>query len=232
MFIGGAVLFERVFIFDRVIEGPLETCADFLSIVFSETVLSVCGVDPSNLCRSLGPDRFAIHVCVEGLEVWKDSTFQFAGFNCAPDADNDFDAVKSVTLFGGEGNSMEECTEVNCAYGKCIDVVEGRLCRYCAVVRVDKLKCFVVADFSEHLCSKLVDCVSDGAVVGDAEAEFLGVIGLVVVRCLGAFAGLFIVVVSVGTVVMVVTSVVVLRGRGWFIVGVGWVSVEIWVGGE
>ena len=217
MLIGGAVLFERVFIFDRVIEGPLETCADFLSIVFSETVLSVCGVDPSNLCCALGPNRFAIHVCVEGLEVWKDSTFQFAGFNCTADADNDFDAVKSVTLFGGEGNSMEECTEVNCAYGKCIDVVEGRRCRYCAVVRVDKLKCFVVADFPEHLCSELVDCVGDGAVVGDAEAEFLGIVWLIIIRCcLGAFAGLFIVVVSVGTVV--ITKVVLVRWRSWFIV--------------
>ena len=217
MLIGGAVLFKRVFIFNRVIEGPLETCADFVSIVFSETVLSVCGVDPSNLCRSLGPDRFAIHVCVEGLEVWKDSTFQFAGFNRTADADNDFDAVKSVTLFGGEGNSMEECTEVNCAYGKCIDVVEGRRCRYCAVVRVDELECFVVADFPEHLCSELVDCVGDGAVVGDAEAEFLGIVWLIIIRCcLGSFAGLFIVVVSVGTVV--ITKVVLVRWRSWSIV--------------
>ena len=217
MLIGGAVLFKRVFIFDRVIEGPLETCANFVSIVFSETVLSVCGVDPSNLCRALGPNRFAIHVCVEGLEVWKDSPFQFAGFNCTADADNDFDAVESVALPSRECNAMEECTKINCAYGKCLDVVEGRRCRYCAVIRVDELECFVVADFPEHLCSELVDCVGDGAVVGDAEAEFLGIVWLSIIRCcLGAFAGLFIVVVSVGTVV--ITKVVLVRGRSWFIV--------------
>ena len=217
MLIGGAVLFKRVFIFDRVIEGPLETCADFLSIVFSETVLSVCGVDPSNLCCALGPNRFAIHVCVEGLEVWKDSPFQFAGFNCTADADNDFDAVESVALPSRECNAMEECSKINCAYGKCLDVVEGRRCRYCAVIRVDELECFVVADFPEHLCSELVDCVGDGAVVGDAEAEFLGIVWLIIIRCcLGAFAGLFIVVVSVGTVV--ITKVVLVRWRSWFIV--------------
>ena len=121
-------------IFNRVVEGPLETCADFLSIVFSETVLGVCGVNPSNLCCALGPNLFAIHVCVEGLEVWEYATFQFAGCDCAADADNDFDAVESVSLLGREGDAVEECTKINFSNGKCSDVIEGCRCWYCRVI--------------------------------------------------------------------------------------------------
>ena len=127
-------MFERVFIFDRVIEGSLETCANFVSIVFSETVLSVCGVDPSDLCRALGPNRFAIHVCVKGLEVGEYSAFQFSGRDGAADADNNFSAVKSVSLPCREGDSVEECAEIDCADWECINVVKWGRCWYCAII--------------------------------------------------------------------------------------------------
>ena len=102
---------------------------------------------------------------------------------------------------------MEERTKIDFAYGECSDVIEGRRCWYCHVIRVEELEPFVGADFSKYLCSELVDCVGDGAVVGDAITEFLGIVdgfggGL------GAFVGLFIVVVAVVTV-GVITSVVV-----------------------
>ena len=137
MFISDAVLFERVFIFDWVIKRKLKTGADFLSIVFAKTVLSVCGVDPSDLCCALGPYRFAIHVCVKGLEVGEYSAFQFSGRDGAADADNNFSAVKSVSLPCREGDSVEECAEIDCADWECIDVVEWGRCWYCAVIRVN-----------------------------------------------------------------------------------------------
>ena len=46
-FISDAVLFEQVFIFNWVVEGKFETCADFLSIVFAKVVLSVAGIGQS-----------------------------------------------------------------------------------------------------------------------------------------------------------------------------------------
>ena len=88
---------------------------------------------------------------------------------------------------------------------------------------MEELERFVGVEFSEHLCSELVDCVSDGAIVGYAEAEFLGIIVLGIIRyCLGAFVGVVVVVVSVGPVIMVVTGVVIIRWWGWVVVVVGW----------
>ena len=88
---------------------------------------------------------------------------------------------------------------------------------------MEELERFVGVEFSEHLCGELVDCVSDGAIVGYAEAEFLGIIVLGIIRyCLGAFVGVVVVVVSVGPVIMVVTVVVIIRWWGWVVVVVGW----------
>ena len=67
MFGGDAVLFDRVAIIGWVVEGAGKACTDFGSIVFTETVLRMCGVDPSNWCHTVGPDCFAIHVRIEGL---------------------------------------------------------------------------------------------------------------------------------------------------------------------
>ena len=89
---------------------------------------------------------------------------------------------------------------------------------------MNELECFVVTEFSEHLCNELVYCIGDGTVMGDSETEVLGIVDGI--RCgLGAFVGLFIVVISVGTVVVVITNVVITRCRSLFIVVVGWVPV-------
>ena len=49
LFIGDAALFDRVSIVDWVVEGSGETGGDFVNIVFTIAVLSVCGVNPSYL---------------------------------------------------------------------------------------------------------------------------------------------------------------------------------------
>ena len=123
-----------------------------------------------------------------------------------------------------EGDSVKECAEIDRADWECIDVVEWGRCWYCAVVRVNELECFVVTEFSEHLCNELVYCIGDGTVMGDSETEVLGIVDGI--RCgLGAFVGLFIVVISVGTFVVVITNVVITWWRSLFIVVVGWVPV-------
>ena len=54
---------------------------------------------------------------------------------------------------------------------------------------MNELECFVVTEFSEHLCNELVYCIGDGTVMGDSETEVLGIVDGI--RCgLGAFVGL------------------------------------------
>ena len=114
LFIGDAALFDQVPIISWVVEGSGETGGDFVNIVFTIAVLSMCGVDPSYLCHALRPNRFAVHVCVKGLEMGKYSTFQFACQDGTTDSNNDLDSVESVSLVPGrKGNAIEKCTEID-----------------------------------------------------------------------------------------------------------------------
>ena len=109
MFLSKSLLVYCWCIGNRGVEKAGETIHNFLNIVLTVTELCVSTVDPPDVCRSLGPNCFAIHVCIQGLEVEENLAFQFSGLDGTLETYNYFDALKTVTLVPGrEDNTMEK----------------------------------------------------------------------------------------------------------------------------